>query len=177
MGAFARQTGFDGASEDWAEEFGALCADHRVGPNEGIDLDTFAELVDDESDNGCFCTDGELVDILKKLFPAFKEVAAAAAPAAVAPDGAERVQLIGDVFRACDRDRDGWLSSSEMRPVAELIGFQGDDALWQAEFAMLLQGQGDSSIGLGLFSKLVDDMSEDGCYCTDDELRMLLQRL
>merc|ERR1719401_2729058 len=104
MEAFARQTGFDGSAEEWAAEFGALCADHHAGPDEGINLDTFAELVDDESDNGCYCTDGELVDMLKKLFPAFKEAAAASAPASAAPDSADhRTQLIGDVFRACDR--------------------------------------------------------------------------
>lgn len=183
MEAFARQTGFDGPAEDWATEFGALCADHNVGPSDGINLDTFAELVDDESDNGCYCTDDELVDMLKKLFPAVKEVAAAAAPvpAAASPDGADRTQLIGDVFRVCDRDGDGRLSSSEMRPVAELIGFEGDDASWQNEFTLLLQshesGWGAGGIGLALFTQLVNDESEDGCYCTDEELKILLTRL
>jgi len=177
MEAFARQTGFEGTAEEWAAEFRALCADHHAGPNEGINLDVFAELVDDESDNGCYCTDGELVDMLKKLFPALKEVTAAAPPPAATPDGSARTQLIGDVFRACDRDGDGRLSSSEMRPVAELIGFEGDDATWEAEFALLLQGHAGPGIGLGLFSQLVNDMSEDGCYCTDEELGVLLRRL
>ena len=65
MRPFANHTGFDGNDQDWAEEFKALSAES--GNPQGIPLAFFERLVDDESDNGCYCTDAELKDLLAKL--------------------------------------------------------------------------------------------------------------
>ncbi|CAE7257944.1 unnamed protein product, partial [Symbiodinium sp. CCMP2456] len=82
------------------------------------------------------------------------------------------------VFTALDTAGNGFLAAGDMRPFAEQTGFTGTDLEWQLEFEALCH-ESRSSQGLGLeeFAKLVNDDSEDGCYCTDSELQALLQRL
>merc|ERR1719284_885528 len=67
MYAFASRIGFDGGEAGWASEYALLCSEHCVGVNEGINLDLFLNLIEDESDNGCFCTDEELREILQEM--------------------------------------------------------------------------------------------------------------
>ncbi|CAK0826777.1 unnamed protein product, partial [Prorocentrum cordatum] len=67
MCAFARETGFDGSDQDWQEEYGALCEEHGQDPAVGVPVELLARLVDDDSDNGCHCTDSELKEMLERL--------------------------------------------------------------------------------------------------------------
>jgi len=60
MQRFAWATGFTGDDAAWAEDYAALCDEHGADPEVGITLKMFADLVNDDSGNGCFCTDGEL---------------------------------------------------------------------------------------------------------------------
>ena len=87
-----------------------------------------------------------------------------------------RRELIEEVFRALDRARKGYLTAGEMRPFAEQTGFTGTDLEWQQEFDLLCSERGSSQgIRLDAFATLVNDQSDEGCYCSDDELRNLLQ--
>jgi len=91
-----------------------------------------------------------------------------------------RPELVRAVFRACDADGDGRLSSEEMRSFAVLTGFQGSDAQWEREFAELCADGGRriaAGVSAPLFAQLVDDPSDGGLFCADDELRQLLGTL
>eukprot|EP00930_Biecheleria_cincta_P092427 TRINITY_DN8233_c0_g1_i1.p1 TRINITY_DN8233_c0_g1~~TRINITY_DN8233_c0_g1_i1.p1 ORF type:complete len:2246 (+),score=491.91 TRINITY_DN8233_c0_g1_i1:182-6919(+) len=172
MGRFAMETGFDGGDDAWATEFEALCQDNGKDPLQGgVDAVLFAKLVDDQSDEGIYCTDSELKEMLAKFGPA------PAAPSGSMGAAANRVQLISDVFKALDVDGDGHLSSAEMRPFALHTGFDGSDVDWLEEFRSLCSEAG-SSRGMALphFKRLVDDTSDNGCYCSDEELRDLLNK-
>jgi len=57
---FAEFTGFDGDHEDWVAEYAGLCNELGLDPCIGVDLQSFAQIVDDESDRGCYCSDLEL---------------------------------------------------------------------------------------------------------------------
>eukprot|EP00913_Durusdinium_trenchii_P027133 g25460.t1 len=63
-----------------------------------------------------------------------------------------------------------------MRPFANRTGFEGTDPEWQAEFH-LLQKECGSGPGISLyhFQRLANDTSDDGCYCSDEDLRDFLQ--
>merc|ERR1712176_28368 len=61
---FAVHTGFDGGSDDWAEEYNMLCEERRCDPSEGLCARRFVELVNDDTETGCPCTDEELRKIL-----------------------------------------------------------------------------------------------------------------
>ena len=50
---FAAETGFEGGDEEWRQEYQLLCQEQR--DLDGIDLTAFVAMVNDESDNGCFC--------------------------------------------------------------------------------------------------------------------------
>ena len=70
----------------------------------------------------------------------------------------------------------GYLTAGDMRPFAEQTGFSGSDQEWQQEFELLCRERGSTNaIRLDAFVTLVNDSSEDGCYCSDSELRNLLQ--
>lgn len=62
--SFANCTGFDGSDEEWAEEYKTLCLTIGTTPERGMDEALFTKLVSDQSDDGCYCSNEELADIL-----------------------------------------------------------------------------------------------------------------
>lgn len=89
--------------------------------------------------------------------------------------GLGRAELKVAVFRLFDKDGDDFLYAEELRKFAFAIGFEGGDADWTKEYAMLCAELGCSTmegLNLGAFSRMVDD--EDGCFLTDSELASLL---
>ena len=87
-----------------------------------------------------------------------------------------RRALIEAVFRALDSGGTGSLTARDMRPFAEQTGFNGSDQEWQQEFDLLCHDRGSTGgFGLDAFISLVNDQSDDGCFCSDEELRKLLQ--
>merc|ERR1719362_83096 len=195
MRVFAGRIGFDGSDEEWCGEFSAICPDAK-----GVSPELFKKLANDTTDEGCYCTTDELRTILKDLFPKMRArrertaAAEAAAPAAATAEAARassasqqrslaaasaatlqrsRSELVRHIFEVCDSDGDKFLNVREMRRFADAIGFEGEDLEWEVEFAALFDGRSErpnAGVSLQFFSELVDDMSESGCYCTDEEL-------
>lgn len=65
---FAELTGFEGGDAEWPEAFKALCASRSINPALGLSIGDWAALVDDDDEeNACFCSDGDLRRILKVL--------------------------------------------------------------------------------------------------------------
>ncbi|CAE7245658.1 unnamed protein product [Symbiodinium microadriaticum] len=65
--AFARSSpNFDCDAEDWGEVFAELCDDYACDPGEGLSKEAFLTLVDDESEQGCYCTENELQAMLRQ---------------------------------------------------------------------------------------------------------------
>ena len=98
---------------------------------------------------------------------------------AVLVDTSRRGLLICQLFEAIDMDHDGLLNSSEMLVFARKTGFVGSDIDWEKEYGLLFseghpQAKG---ISLNLLSQVIDDQSENGCYCTDDELGELIMNV
>ena len=85
MRPFAEQTGFTGTDLEWQQEFDLLCSER--GSSQGIRLDAFATLVNDQSDEGCYCSDDELRNLLQPQTQAVpsKAPAPAAEPKAATP--------------------------------------------------------------------------------------------
>ncbi|CAK9015773.1 unnamed protein product [Durusdinium trenchii] len=199
MRPFANQTGFEGSDAEWRGEFDSLR--HECGSGPGISLHHFQRLVNDDSDAGCYCSDGELRTVLQSMQRASTSQAPqsqvprrgpdygapngdqgivdrqAAAKAAKAIND-ERTQLIQEIFTALNRSRSGHLNADEMRPFGDQTGFEGTDAEWRQEFDLLRKECGSGpGISLFHFQRLANDSSDDGCYCSDEELRRLLQSL
>lgn len=81
------------------------------------------------------------------------------------------------LFRLFDKDADGFLSRAEMRSFVEHVGFEGSDAEWSKEYRLLCSDHRlDPARGmtLGAFVRVLDDKSEMGLHCSDDELCLLL---
>jgi len=177
MLTYARQAGFDGSPEEWEAEFETLCLENHIA-TVGINFDSFVRLANDESDNGCFCADSELLDLLKTKAPGNNGLTRSHAIGDIAPVGRE--DLINAAFRACDADGDGFLTEWEMYDFSKHTGFDGSDAEWSKEYVLLCrENDRNPSVGVEpyLFSKLVNDQSDNGCYCTDDELKEMIKAL
>ncbi|CAK0870628.1 unnamed protein product, partial [Prorocentrum cordatum] len=107
------------------------------------------------------------------------EPAVAAAPAAGSRgEGAQsREEMKQALFGRLDANGDGLLLSPELWPYAVKTGFDGSEAEWAEEYAMLCRDMG-RHVAEGLsaldFFKMLDDDSAEGCYCDDEELRSLL---
>lgn len=81
------------------------------------------------------------------------------------------------LFRKCDRDEDGFLKKGEMRNLACLVGFEGNDNEWSKEYEKLCSEhriRPDDGVPLAVVMILLDDKSDNGCYCTDKEIQELL---
>ncbi|CAK9009639.1 unnamed protein product, partial [Durusdinium trenchii] len=178
---FANQTGFEGTDPEWQAEFHLLQKECGSGP--GISLYHFRRLANDSSNDGCYCSDEGLRTLLQSMWQGSASFSAPMAtreprqePAVAQASGAdERTQLIQQVFTGLNQSRTGYLNADEMRPFANQTGFQGTDAEWRTEFNLLRQECG-SGQGVSMydFQRLANDSSDDGCYCSDEELRALM---
>jgi len=167
MQSFASLIGFKCDDDKWSKEFALFCEQGEADPAVGVNEKLFKKLVDDRSDAGCYCNDGELKDMLKELNPNAGEISS-------------RGALISAVFKACDQDGDDKLSNSEMREFAGCTGFDGDEEAWTKEYTMLCSEAKvapDEGIDLKAFTKLVNDTSERGIYCRDVELATMVRQL
>jgi uncharacterized protein (UPF0248 family) len=88
-----------------------------------------------------------------------------------------RSKLILGAFRACDVDGDGCLSVREMQLFATRTGFDGNNEEWAVEYASLCSDMNVETISFSVFENLVNDATDRGCHCTDDELRTMLVSL
>merc|ERR1711924_148214 len=89
---------------------------------------------------------------------------------------ASRSGLIRAVFNLCDTDGDKVLSAGEMCVFAKHAGFDGSDDEWESEFRLLCSEHmiaTDAGVDAAVFEKLLNDTSEDGCYCEDNELHQI----
>lgn len=91
-----------------------------------------------------------------------------------------RLATLEAVFLELDTDRDGYLVSSDLHRFARLTGFDGDAASWQEEYNMLCREHGvlpRDGLNRKTFCAVVDVNSEEGCPCTDSELKTILRQL
>lgn len=87
--------------------------------------------------------------------------------------------LVWAAFRRLNESGSGTISCVEMRALADFTGFYGSDDEWASEFVDLCEYlKCDHFAGVDAFSfgRLVKDTSSRGCYCSDEELRLLLRR-
>merc|ERR1719491_399488 len=88
-----------------------------------------------------------------------------------------RADMVRAVFQACDADGDGRLNCREMLGFAIRTGFPFGEAEWIPEYERLMVERGtDAATGvdINLFVQLVEDDSDAGCYCTDDQLSYII---
>ncbi|CAK0870629.1 unnamed protein product [Prorocentrum cordatum] len=177
---FVVRTGFDGSEAEWEEEYAMLCRDMGRSVAEGLSASDFFKMLDDDSSQGCYCEDEELRSLLVEIGAvAADDAAGQEAPGQSSQE--EEVQgreaMKQTLFRRLDTNSDGLLLSPELWPFVVKTGFDGSEAEWEEEYAMLCRDMG-RSVAEGLsasdFFKMVDDDSEQGCYCEDEELRSLL---
>ena len=64
---FARLTGFKGVQHEWQEEFSILCDQYQSQVQVGLTLETFLDMVEEDSDKGCYVTDSQLATVRKEL--------------------------------------------------------------------------------------------------------------
>ncbi|CAE8627439.1 unnamed protein product [Polarella glacialis] len=177
MRPYVDHTGFQGSDAAWTSEFRSLCeqteASHssssgsgsgssagQTRPSwirQGLDRASFARLLSRVDDHAL----RQVLQVLKV--------------AATLEDS--RPVAIREVFKRLDANGDGVLCEQEMRPYANHTGFDGSDAEWVREFQMLCSYSGIQHIDEECFVRLVDDQSDNGIYCTDQELRELLSTL
>lgn len=178
---FAEATGFDGDDATWKEEFAILCQECGARPSQGLNLAAFRRLVDDKGDQGAYCTDDELRDMLQ-VGPPQSQAAPVQVPARPPPglEAPDRLQLKESVFSMFDFDRDGCLGREELWAFARSSpNFDCDAEDWGEVFAELCDDYAcDPGEGLSkeAFLTLVDDESEQGCYCTENELQAMLRQ-
>ena len=90
-------------------------------------------------------------------------------------DSPTRRNLMEAVFSMLGRGQ-GCLDVDAMRILADFVGFEGDHHDWWMEYCslcVLLDCDPDHGLDLKAFVELVEDESDDGCHCSDDELREL----
>lgn len=91
-----------------------------------------------------------------------------------------RSELIRSIFQLCDADANGWLRRSELMTFAVLTGFAGTSADWDAEYDAVCKDRPcDPEMGLDRrrFVEFVNEDSDEGCFCDDEELKRILKIL
>jgi len=91
-----------------------------------------------------------------------------------------REELKERLFDVIDKDGDDLLNKGEMRELAKLVGFDGGDDEWSQEYLKLCEEVGAApakGIPKVVVLELLDDRSETGCFCTEEDLQILLRGL
>ncbi|CAE7250390.1 unnamed protein product [Symbiodinium natans] len=160
----AQLLGFEGDAQAWQEEYLALCRSYGWKEKRGANRRQFAELLDDD-DSDAFSNDMELATMLCN-FPASQ------------PHQIPRNDLVKAFFDWVDLNHNRRLGGRELLRFAKHLGFDGDSAEWDKEYAYMVKRYGWSQKGCDLpqFTRLLAD--EAGlCYCDDAALQVELAEL
>lgn len=90
--------------------------------------------------------------------------------------GVQRAEMKATLFYVLDRDGDGFLYDTELRPFADKFGFEGSASEWAEEYQTLCNEYRCSPMqGMDMvaFARMLDD--EHGCPLSDAELAGLLR--
>lgn len=192
--------GFQGPQEAWEFEYRAVCQYLQCDPDKGVDQAAFARLLDDQSSQGCFCSDAELRALLAILEhpgavaePPLAGLLSRVAPAVAREPHGTLELTIDDPFADADHRRHLLIDAlfqqlgggeplldGEMCHLANYVGFKGSIEEWAAEYkalcAYLGRGPGEG-VDFQSFTQLLNDRSRSGCYCSNTDLCSLLQLL
>mmetsp|Transcript_16823 Transcript_16823/g.39461 ORF Transcript_16823/g.39461 Transcript_16823/m.39461 type:complete len:546 (+) Transcript_16823:180-1817(+) len=103
MMTFAQYAGFNGTPEEWEEEYKKLCAEHSVDVSRGVPSAVMMQLMDDETDQGCFLSDAELREILELGSEVNGQASSGAGSEAHAPEE-ERMVFFSSAHYSTDED-------------------------------------------------------------------------
>lgn len=84
MMGLARCLGFEGAEQEWREQYGEICAQWGCQAERGLPKERVMKLLEDQSDAGCYMSTSELRQLLSGPSPA-PGADAAAGPASTKP--------------------------------------------------------------------------------------------
>eukprot|EP00930_Biecheleria_cincta_P077912 TRINITY_DN65245_c0_g1_i1.p1 TRINITY_DN65245_c0_g1~~TRINITY_DN65245_c0_g1_i1.p1 ORF type:complete len:354 (-),score=69.49 TRINITY_DN65245_c0_g1_i1:116-1156(-) len=180
--SFARDAGLaedDAAWKEAVKAYDEMCKKNYSAPHKGVDEKLFAWFVDNELISKQLCSDEQIESLLKRS----QQNSASANKLLDQSSRPPRSLLERLAFNACDLDRDERLNETEMRLFLRHTGFAEavSDTDWANDYQRLCSEIGcdpESGIDRVLFSRLVSDDSEDcGCYCTDRELQVVIDKL
>ncbi|CAJ1394051.1 unnamed protein product [Effrenium voratum] len=174
---FAEQTGFEGSSEDWEEQFAAMCGHFGWEQGQGVSKTQFAELVEDDED----MDDDELRHVVSQLSRRRASRVSVSAPwqrrslQLTQVDKMGRSELVNSLFTMLDEHRKSRLGSSELHAFAERTGFDGEEEEWTSQFQAMAEtfGWEDGLVSRSQFAEFLGDDEEH----SDDELRRVLLSL
>jgi len=169
---FAKLIGFP-PGDPFDEEYEGLCKTAKCDPSKGLDEKAFTAVANDE-EGDYFVEDKDLPGFIQQLGQIGSE---AKTPAQ---------QLRQDIFGAADRNRDGFLDSSEMYAVAQVLQYGGSQEEFAAqEFQDLcrsLKCNPEKGVNAKLFEQFTSDPQndfqiEDGQLASHlEELKKLLSK-
>lgn len=106
--------------------------------------------------------------------------AAACEEEQTAQPSSNRTKLIGSLFALLDKNHDRYLDVEELRVFAAFQGFDGTEEEWRVDYEELCKEHHHNPI-LGVpregFEVMLEDKSDSGCFCEDDEIEGFLHEL
>jgi Ca2+-binding EF-hand superfamily protein len=94
-------------------------------------------------------------------------------PAPPKVENLERRKLKEKLFNVVDLDIDQYLNRKEMKNLASVLGFDGEDGEWAQEYSKLCENtKADEETGIpqAAIFELLDDESDTGLHCTDEDM-------
>jgi len=163
---WGRATGFVGDDRMWQEEYIELCKE--AGTFEGVNFEKFSEMVDDQGEQGVYLSDQELKRLVEEVSVKNEEVQI-------------RNQLKRSVFDMLDANGDHFVGEKELWPFVKFTGYEGSYDEGAEDYIALCNDFDVACPSQGLcyknFESFVDDTTSQGCYCTENELKAILQDL
>lgn len=175
---------------EWAKVYRLACAHWGVSESADIDVDLFERFVSDNDEHNVFwCTEAQLRGVLAEVrggggalrcIPARSGPLCPTAPSSGMEASDERsmvcscrpprLELVTMAFHKLGGDHTRRLGTVEIRHLAEHIGLFSSNEGWARLYSTLCSGRAGGEVDLALFTQIVNDTSEDGLFCTDDEL-------
>mmetsp|Transcript_114758 Transcript_114758/g.256134 ORF Transcript_114758/g.256134 Transcript_114758/m.256134 type:complete len:711 (+) Transcript_114758:93-2225(+) len=101
---FARFVGFEGTDSEWNKEFDVLCRERGIDKRTGVPEAHVLQLLEDDTESGCYCSTKELVQILNDLLLAEEANAAEGRTDMAATDASTEAKSEDDPMAKSDDD-------------------------------------------------------------------------
>jgi len=197
MYVFANTLGFDGDISTFDGEYEELVQLAKCDSKQGIDLNSFANLISADEEGEYYCDDDHLDHLHDEIVTPRAGVAKSGASAtagatvpaqSVAPaQPKSRAEFVAAIFEAADRNADGRLNCAEMfsvAKVAQLSNFRRypeSEQEFVSEWRSLcerLKCDPNAGIDTKLFEKVARDNNEDNAfYIADKDLPSFAKEL
>lgn len=178
---FARDVGFSGSWEKWQKEYEEMCSFRQCDPKSGLTETAVYDILDDETDKGCFLTSADMGVLIERISKALASTKEKMDLADIAGTSVPLVEIPIVRLKALAKLHNvsliGCVEKSEIVEALQRMGLQDGSAASMAKEAErqcseASKGSQEETKERGAFNKKIKLVDTDGTLKKEDAVKM-----